>query len=101
MKDKIKVQGVEMKLNQIEAFKIIQSINKQTSEFLRGLGNQMFDLHYLENRVDIFIENICRYYGITLKEVKSRNRSKRLIKARHMTCYLLYNTNEFTLNEIG
>lgn len=50
---------------------------------------------------DIILDVLCRYYKVSLEEMKSRARKKRVITPRNVGMYLFRETTELSLEDIG
>lgn len=47
------------------------------------------------------IKHVCEYYGIQPEKLKTGNRSKELVDARHVVFYILRRNTNITLKEAG
>lgn len=55
----------------------------------------------MQARIECIIQDVCRAYGITEEELKSRTRRRHVAEARHMVCYLLASECRCALTHIG
>lgn len=53
------------------------------------------------NSADQIIDLICESYGISQDDLKSQNRKKELVFARHLSMYLLRKKAKLSLREVG
>lgn len=51
--------------------------------------------------LQIIADNVCRHFNISLANLKSKSRKKRLVYARQVFCYLGYQHTEAYLSTIG
>lgn len=47
------------------------------------------------------METVTEYYGVSIKAIKSKNRSRKNVLARHVAIYLMRQNTKLTLNQIG
>lgn len=76
--------------------KVDASIIRQwTTEYIPRKNSQR------TNTVDKILAVIAKYYGVTITELQSNNRNRRIARMRHIASYLLRNLTNNSLTEIG
>lgn len=53
------------------------------------------------NYVDNIITEICKYYSLSIEEVKGKSRKREIVKARFIAIYIIRMETDFTLSGIG
>lgn len=52
-------------------------------------------------RTDTILHEVAAYFGVTVDDLKSQNRSKPIVSARQIAMYLLRDLTELSLPKIG
>lgn len=53
------------------------------------------------NTIDIIIEEVCEYYGVSKSDFLSQRRLNNLAKTRQITCYMVFRLTSFTNPQIA
>ena len=51
--------------------------------------------------IERILKVVCRHYGISEENIKSKNRTDTVANARHTAIYIIKELTDLTLNEIG
>lgn len=80
-----------------------QNTNIATTNYIAvpGFKTGYFDRYPSTVKQGFIIDAVCRKFGVTEEELKSRVRKRRIVEARQVCMYLLKKKTKLTLKAIG
>lgn len=106
----IKSPVMKVKITEPDAIETIEKLNETISKLKRTINYwRTKAMGYIEKNnqppsEEIYFEvarNVCDFYGITLDELNSYKRTDKLVKPRHVICYILKEASSLKLSAIG
>jgi len=91
------LQGV---VNSIMAYSLVHDGNI-TEELAHSVVGRIVNLEKKEISAETIIRTICRHYGLKQKDLLSKSRKQDIVKARHLTMYLIYKYTGQSYQQIG
>ena len=97
-KDVRQIEGVLKRINAVTSLsgqKVTKEIVDQAISVIDP-GNIPTDA-----MIERILKVVCRHYGISEENIKSKNRTDTVANARHVAIYIIKELTDLTLNEIG
>ena len=88
-------------VRKIQAYQSLSRTPPSVSLVQNIIKDILTDRQPIPMTVDKIMDEVCRTFGVTAADIKSKKRNQPISKARQVTAYIIREVTSLSMNEIG
>lgn len=95
------IRQIEGTLKKISAFCLLEGKTPTIEMAERAINDVLIDNQPVSVKVDSIVKTVADFYGVSVEDIKSENRSANITIARQVAMYIIRDCTPLPLNSIG
>ena len=88
-------------MKRIEEYRVLRKALEIIEKKEKSDIESMLEFAVTNNELEVILDEVCREYSVTVEEIKSKSRIRKINDSRQVAMHLLYKYTTMSLKEVG
>jgi len=88
-------------MKKIEEYRVLRKALEIIEKKEKGEIESLLSLATEDNELEVILDEVCKEYSVTIEEIKSKSRIRKINDSRQVAMHLLYKYTTMSLKEVG
>ena len=88
-------------MKRIEEYRVLRKALEIIEKKEKSDIQSMLEFTVTNNELEVILDEVCREYSVTVEEIKSKSRIRKINDSRQVAMHLLYKYTTMSLKEVG